>query len=395
MIENNPGFCCTAIQFANREAIQQLCSSMEGKKVVLVMSKTAAVRHQWEDTIRQLQTGCDLLWIEENVAYPTQQTLLMGIEKVREFEADVILAIGGGSSIDFAKGLKAFWGVRREWFQEYFSQENASQGNDVQEQFFLEKITEYLSKKKIDIGKGVEIIAVPTTAGTGSELTQWATIWDYQKNCKYSLDHPALKPDQALILPELTIKADIPLTIATGLDSLSHAVEAYWSKKTNPLVRSLACQSIKTTVTYLSGILRDPENLIYREKQCLASVLSGLAFSATRTTACHSISYSLTMDYHIPHGIAVAMTLAQVAERNRGAYLEEELLDCFRPYRSIGEYLRTVCGGRVSLCLKDYGVKQEDIPVIAGKSFTLGRMDNNPVELTLQDVEEILKEILE
>lgn len=373
MTMNSQGFCSTAIEFMSMEGLRELCTSISGQKVILIMSKTAAARYQWESLIGQLQAQCELLWIQENVAYPTQQTLLMGIEKLKGFDADLILAVGGGSSIDFAKGLKAFYGAK--------------------ESCTLELITEYLEAKRISTGKDIRIIAVPTTAGTGSELTQWATIWDYQKKCKYSLDHPLLKPDKAVIVPEFTLEADQGLTIATGLDALAHAIEAYWSKKSNPLVRSLAGEAIRTNVSYLPRILQEPKSLLYREKQCLASVLSGLAFSATRTTACHSISYSLTMDYGIPHGIAVAMTLDQVAARNKGHYQEEEMMECFRPYSSIREYLCFVCEGRISLHLKDYGIHEEDISSIAKKSFTLGRMDNNPVNLTVMEVEEILQEI--
>lgn len=112
----------------------------------------------------------------------------------------------------------------------------------------------------------------------------------------------------------------------------------------------------------------------------------------TRTTACHSISYPLTMQYHIPHGAAVAMTLAQVAERNQGAFEEEEeLLALFAGPGGIREYLERVCGTEVSLRLRDYQITREAIADLAHRSFTLGRMDNNPVELGVEDVYEILE----
>lgn len=368
-------FCKTAIEFNNLSGLMKLSDDLAQLKVILVMTKTAVARYSCGSFVEQLEKNCNLLWISDSVAYPTQETLLMGLERIRDFDADVIVSVGGGSSIDFAKGIKAF--------------------SDLKKECTLEVITECLVMKKICTDNdSIRLIAVPTTAGTGAELTQWATIWDCHKACKYSIDSPQLKPDKAIIIPEFTLKADEELTIATGVDSLAHAMEAYWSKRTNVLVRGLAGEAIRIIVKYLPQILMEPKNLYYREKQCLASILSGLAFSMTRTTACHSISYPLTMDYGILHGIAAAMTLEKVAEKNSGNYAEEkELLDIFKDYGGIGGFLQSLCHGRVSFFLKDYHVKKTDIPVIAQKSFTLGRMDNNPVELNEEDVREILCQI--
>lgn len=377
MIINYQDFCRTGIEFCHSDVLKKLYIDTSGQNVVFIMSGSAAKRFLWEDAIKEWQKRGRLLWISDSVSYPTQETLLMGMEKIKGFDADVIIAAGGGSSIDFAKGMKAFYGIR--------------------EDCTVEAITECLTAKKVAMGeKNIRLIAIPTTAGTGAELTQWATIWDVRKKCKYSIDHPALKPDKAIIIPELTVMADEKLTISTGLDALAHAVEAYWSKKTNPLIRSLASEAVREMASYLPGLLKEPENLYYREKQCTASVLSGLAFSMTRTTACHSISYPLTMNYGIPHGIAAAMTLEKVAERNSGYYQEETaLMDLFQSFGNIGNFLQEICSGRVSLYLKDYGIEKRDISLIVQKAFTLGRMDNNPKELCSEDVESILCEIYE
>lgn len=339
------------------------------------MSKHAAKRLCMNEFIKRIQIKNTLLWIDETVSYPTQQTLAAGLEKTKGFDANTIIAIGGGSSIDFAKGLKAFYKIKPD--------DSA------------ENITQYLETGKIAAKSDIRLIAVPTTAGTGSELTQWATIWDYKKKRKYSIDHPTLSPDMAFIIPELTLTADENLTISTALDALSHAIEAYWSKKTTPLVRGLASEAIRITVDTLPKTITELANLHWREKLCLASVLSGLAFSATRTTACHSVSYPLTMDFHIPHGIAVAITLEKVASYNSGSYPDEkEMMDIFGKYHGIGGFLKTICSHRVSLHLRDYHVREKDIPYIAEKSFTLGRMDNNPVSMTKEDLKKILFDIL-
>ena len=120
-------------------------------------------------------------------------------------------------------------------------------------------------------------------------------------------------------------------------------------------------------------------------------MLAGLAFSQTRTTACHSISYPMTMLYGVPHGLAAAMTLAQVAEKNRGHFENDgELFAVFAPYGGIQHWLDTVCGGVVSLRLSGFGIAPDQIETLAEHSFTGGRMDNNPVDLTGEDVRTIL-----
>lgn len=364
-------FCRTDIEFVNVEQLKEACLHFDYRKLVLVMSKQASVRYGLEQFVKDLRSRYELLWLAESVTYPTQKTLKEGLDALKGFEPEAILAIGGGSAIDYAKGMKAFY--------------------DNTEHQTAETITELLQQKEIRKNP-IDIIAVPTTAGTGAEVTKWAAIWDCEGRCKYSIDKEELKPDKAFIVPELTAKAGAELTITTGLDAMAHAMESYWSKRTSPLVRRLAISSISITTEYLEQMIQEPENISLREKQCVASVLSGLAFSMTRTTACHSISYPLTMQYQIPHGTAVAMTLAQVAERNSGSFPEaENLFALFEKCGGIRNYLEHVCGERVSLRLRDYGIARDKIPVIAQSAFTLGRMDNNPVELNRQDVVEILE----
>ena len=362
--------------FLNKNEFQEWCKSLEYKKIVLVMSEGAGKRCGLESLASSLEENSVVVWIKESVTYPTQKTLLDGISKMRDFIPDAIVAIGGGSTIDFAKAMKAFAGVQ-----------------NVET---VEDITEFLRKKRsFPTNSSVDIIAVPTTAGTGAEVTQWATIWDCWNRCKYSIDMSRLKPEVAIIIPEFTVEANKELTITTGLDSMAHAMEAYWSKNTSLMVRQLAKSSIELTLQYLGKIIEQPTCVELREKQCLAAVLSGLAFSMTRTTACHSISYPLTMNYNIPHGTAVAMTLAQVAEYNTGVYPEEEeLVTLFADYGGIRGYLEEVCKDIVSLHLCDYGIAESDLKRIVEDSFTLGRMDNNPKEVSKESVEGFLQETL-
>ena len=182
----------------------------------------------------------------------------------------------------------------------------------------------------------LDFIAIPTTAGTSSEVTSWATIWDTARSMKMSVEAKWLAPSTAYIIPELTLRLTDRLTLTTGLDALSHAVESYWSKSSNVITREFSKNAISIIVEYLPRALKDPRNIEYRERLCLGALLSGMAFGNTKTTACHSISYPLTMRYGIEHGFAVIITLAEVMKRNEAKIVDfEGLLKAFElhPYK--------------------------------------------------------------
>jgi alcohol dehydrogenase class IV len=346
------------------------------KNLLLVLSESSAIRWELHDLIESIESKNRLIWIRTVKTNPSQDDILRGCNVIGNDRIDLIVAIGGGSSLDLAKGISAFY--------EY-----------GQAEYSIEEITKGLKDKSYTKKKGfIDILAIPTTAGTGSELTQWATIWDRDMNVKYSIDHPGLKPKKALIVPELTLTLSKNQTLATGLDALSHGIEAYWSRHTNPLVQDLAFRGIQLIVENLARVLEEPGNLDLREGMCRASLLTGLAFSQTRTTACHSISYPMTMLYNIPHGYAVAMTLGGVAEKNRGMFAKDSnLYELFKSYGGIQAWLDKVSKGVTSLRLSGFGISRQDIDRLVSNSFTAGRMDNNPVQLSEEDVKEILMNI--
>ena len=281
---------------------------------------------------------------------------------------DLIVAIGGGSSIDLAKAVSALY--------EYKNQ-------DV-----LELIK---SKRYLENENYIPIVAVPTTAGTGSECTKWATIWDMDNLKKYSVDADYLYPSESWMVPELTCTMDYDLTLSTGLDALAHAMESYWANASNSYTRILARVSIRIISEYLPLVLEDLDNLEYRQKMLMGSFFAGLAFSNTRTTASHSISYPLTMIYGINHGFAVAITLFEVLKRNWEHLEEKELfLEAFN-VNSLDEILlwfSNISDNNINL--KHFGVKEEEIPQIVKFATTGGRMDNNPIVFNEKEIQDIL-----
>lgn len=294
----------------------------------------------------------------------------------KEPKYHTILAIGGGSCIDLAKAICALQGMARKSEITHAQVANAI----AHKNFFADD-------------EPSNIIAVPTTSGTGSEVTKWATVWDFVNKAKLSVTDVACFPKTAILVPELTVTMPSKVTLSTGLDALSHAMEACWAKPRNPLSHALALKAIELVRDNLKKAIDNPQDVKTRQNMCVASLTAGLAFSATRTTACHSISYPLTMMHNVPHGFACAITLESVKQMNAAAV--DEIADIDNLFdNDFMRWLDGVCAGVISLKLSSFGIQQSDIDAIADSAFTLGRMDNNPVLPTTEQVKEILHNIL-
>lgn len=375
-------FCNTEITFTNKKELEQKLLSLDVMNMVLVMSESSAIRWSMIPFIEQLQAKCELknsmlTWIKTVASIPTQRDIIEALQQIGSRKVDIIIAIGGGSSIDLAKGISAFYNIEK---------------NGI---YSIEEITDSIKNKKYRNCEFIDIIAVPSTAGTGSEATQWATIWDTNKTRKFSIDDPMLKPKAAIIVPELTLSMSAEMTLSTGLDAMCQAIESYWSKHTTPIVQEIAYRAIELVIQNLREAVEKPLDINVREKLCKASVLAGIAFSQTRTTACHSISYPLTMLYNVPHGLAAAITLDAVGQINKGYFPnDDELFGLFSDYGGIKSWIDTVCEGVVDMRLSTFGITKKDIPIIVDNAFTEGRMDNNPVELNRHDVAMILESII-
>ncbi|MBL8328793.1 MAG: iron-containing alcohol dehydrogenase [Rubrivivax sp.] len=152
---------------------------------------------------------------------------------------------------------------------------------------------------------------VPTTAGTGSEVTRWATIWDTDGRMalKRSFDEAWGFADRAFVDPALTLSAPAALTRDTALDSIAHALEAIWNRHANPISDALAVQAARRVRQHLARVLAEPSDLAGREQLSLAALEAGLAFAQTRTALAHALSYALTLEQGVPHGLAVASWL--------------------------------------------------------------------------------------
>ncbi|NLL89166.1 MAG: phosphonoacetaldehyde reductase [Firmicutes bacterium] len=372
-------FCMTEIVFADKKKLWDTLESLDGNLVIIV-SKSSVMRWEFENQIHHMDEktrarGKSFIWIDSVAANPTPEDVAAVLHRIGGRTVDTIIAIGGGSAIDLAKAIGAF-------------KEMAGCINQ-------EIIIDGIRTKSYMHSSFPDIIAVPSTAGTGSEVTQWATLWDKKNKVKYSLDTPELQPKLAIIVPELTTSLPSTMTLSTGLDALCQAVEAYWSKHTSPLVQEIALRAVELIMENLRNGVDEPKNLQARQRLCMASTLAGMAFAKTKTTACHSISYPLTLFFDVPHGFAVSLTLGAVLERNLGHFPNDKrLLSSFDQHGGLNTWLESVCREVIELRLPVFGISAEDLPVIVHNAFAEGRMDNNPVALTEDDVMDILMSVM-
>lgn len=296
--------------------------------------------------------------------------------QTRMLNVGLVIAIGGGSVLDVGKSLCCLYG------KEIASEEDLRQ----------------MIRNKTYGSPACPWIGVPTTAGTGSEVTCWATIWDSPNNAKYSVDTQENYAYAAVVDPTLAVSMPLKLAVSSALDAVAHATESYWAKASNTVSKALALSAIRTIMGSIDALLADGANQDAHDAMAKGSMLAGLAFSNTRTTACHSISYPLTMQCHIPHGVAVSLLLGPVLDLNLPAIDDvDALLDAFgvkEPYQ-VGERVTAILkAAGHPICLRQWGTAKEMLPDLVAHSITKGRADNNPVELTETVVYNILKSIL-
>jgi alcohol dehydrogenase class IV len=357
-----------------------MLGELEGKKIILFMNDSSLKRLELEKWYEELRKISCMKHFNKIPSNPTYGDIYDALIKCRKETPEVVIAVGGGSAIDMAKACTGLMYLNNK--------DNISQ-EDVLHSL---KHKEYLKHKV-----SVPIYAVPTTAGTGSEVTSWATVWDMESKAKYSVDAPWLLPKRAYMVAEFTRTMPMRLTLSTGLDALCQAAESYWAKASNPMVKVLSKSAIEIIIEYLPKVLGDLDNLYYREKMCLGSLFSGLAFTNTRTTACHSISYPLTIKFGIEHGLACALTLSKVMEINLPRIDESDgLLEALKVNNpeELQDWIDNIAREIINMRLSEFGIKANDIDELVELSFTQGRMDNNPVDLTPGDVRAILEQIL-
>lgn len=286
---------------------------------------------------------------------------------------EAIVGLGGGSSIDTAKALARLL--------------TQPSGTTLAAHF----------REGIPLAPvpALPVVAIPTTAGTGAEVTPFGTVWDFERAKKYSVAGDDLYPTAAILDPELALGLPPDVTISSGLDAISHAFESTWNRNATPVTLGLATKSLQLSIPALPQLKDDPSDLQARRAMMEASLLAGLAISQTRTALAHSISYPLTARFDLPHGIACSFTLPALLRFN--AEVDDGRL---------GDLARALGSGDVAeleVALHDLFVRldvsgqfRRHIPDVkgvhplVGEMLTPGRADNNLRSAVPADVSQIL-----
>lgn len=291
---------------------------------------------------------------------------------LKQLGIDEIIALGGGSVMDSAKALAMLLGS-----------DSALTLNAV------------LREGRTAPDQALPIIAIPTTAGTGSEVTPFATVWDHQASKKYSIAGPHLRPQVALLDPRLTIGLPAEVTISTALDAISQAFESYWGRASNAVTEAWAVHAFRLGLKNLPLIVADPDDLAARSHMMEASLLAGMAISHTRTAIAHSISYPITARFGLPHGFACSFTLPAILEFNAELFPDRAMTLA----HAVGEphvpsliqtLLRLFESVDLSQWMARYVPALDQLIPHIPEMITPSRADNNMRAVDFDDVEHLL-----
>lgn len=356
---------------------------LAGKKQKVLLLSTHPLWAVLEKSIGDArEKGLELLCLDYSwQAEPDTEIFENLHRQSKDFGPQAIVAIGGGSVLDVGKLLAAL-----------------SSGT--------QKPSDVFGKNLLDSRDNL-LICVPTTAGTGSEVSPNAILFDLRDGEKKGIISPWLIPDTALIDPEMTFSLPPKLTAETGMDALCHCIEAYTNKYAHPAVDLYALKGIEYVYKNLKTAVKEGNNIEARSAMALASMYGGLCLGPVNTSAVHALSYGLAGKYHFSHGLANAVLLPAVMLFNMEADLEKnarialamglpdkgDLKATARSGIKAIQELSRDCG--IPQSLSSLGVKREDLPQLADMAMNVKRLlNNNPRELEWKDALSIYQSIL-
>ncbi|MFD7408424.1 iron-containing alcohol dehydrogenase [Streptomyces sp. NPDC059866] len=334
-------------------------------------------------TVTLTDAGLHPRLFSDTVPDPTTDSLASGLKALRDHEADAVVGFGGGSPMDTAKAL-ALLGVQGGHMRDY-------------------------KAPRVNPGPALPVIAVPTTAGSGSEATQFTVITDSVTDEKMLCLGPAFLPLAAVVDVELTMSMPPRLTADTGIDALTHAVEAYVSRKANPFSDSLALTAITTIGRNLRRAYANGADAEAREAMMLAATQAGIAFSNSSVALVHGMSRPIGAHFHVAHGLSNAMLFPAVTAFSVHA-APGRYADCARALGAatatdtdaqaadkLVDELRTLCRDLEVPTPRGYGIDQDAwnrlTPLMAEQALASGSPANNPVVPTTDEIQTLYTEI--
>ncbi|MFP5429832.1 MAG: iron-containing alcohol dehydrogenase [Gammaproteobacteria bacterium] len=353
-------------------------SSLPGKRVFVITDPGLVKAGVIAPVVAALgQAGMSVTLYSDVEADPPEARVMATVDAARAAGAEVVIGLGGGSSMDTAK-LVALLAASPQALDSIYG---------------------------IGLAKGprLPLVQVPTTAGTGSEVTPIAIVTTPTQE-KKGVVSPLLYPDLAILDAELTLGLPPAVTAMTGIDAMVHAIEAYTSKlKKNPLADSLAREALRLMYDHLPRVLADGRNMESRSAMLAGSMMAGMAFANAPVAAVHALAYPLGGHFHVPHGLSNALVLAPVLAYNlpaaEGWYAElASVINPARRFASqaeaarwfVDDMTRLVASMPFSQRLREVGVTEGDLDMLAADAMKVERLlVNNPRPMTLQAAREI------
>lgn len=354
-----------------------------GNKAFIVTGRHVAV----SDMMKQLtalldENGIGYVVFDGITGEPTDTMIENGVEMLKSSGCDFIIGIGGGSPLDSAKAIAAM---------------AVNEGS----------IADYNGKEIT--GEILPLAAIPTTAGTGSEATKFTVITDSEKGIKMLLKGDVLVPKLAIVDSSFTVGAPKSVTSATGLDALTHAVEAYTSRKAFSMTDTLAVSAVKRIMKYLPIAYREPDNSLAREQMSIAALEAGICINNSSVTIVHGMSRPIGALFHVPHGMSNAMLLKEcLSFAVSGAY--EKFANLGRETgvasdsdsdetaaEKFIDSLQNICDVCEIPTLEQYGIDRDEyyskISKMATDAVASGSPANTVKEVTVDDCIEIYKKL--
>ncbi len=356
-----------------------------GGRALLVTGSNA---DRWQTFRRELEASGVYVSTFAVAGEPTTSLIAEGLQRAREEQCDVVVAIGGGSVVDAGKAIAGL----------------LTNSGDV---------LDYLEV----VGKGQPLqnpaapfIAVPTTAGTGAEVTRNAVLGVPNRKVKASLRSPFLLPRVAVVDPELTLGLPPAITAHTGLDALTQLIEAFTCIRANPVTDGFCMQGIPLATRSLRQASHHGDDLNARRDMSLAALLSGLALANSGLGVVHGFAAPLGGRFAAPHGAVCAALLPHGMEMNLralrarmpqsdvlGRYQDVARMLTANPAASAEDgisWVREICGELEIPPLKTYGIGEQDVPLLIAEAAKASSMKANPLPLTTEELQEVLTEAL-
>jgi len=351
-----------------------------GSKVLIVSGINKNLAYQLSESLSELNILSEIFSIHSE---PTISDIEQGTELARKTLCNVVVGIGGGSAVDSAKAIAAL----------------------VPNQGELTDYLEIIGKGRKLENEPLPFLAIPTTAGTGAEVTKNSVIKSTEHNVKVSLRSDLMYPKLAVVDPELTLTMPPHLTATTGVDALTHLLETFVSNQSNPFIDMLCREGMKRISTSLELAFNDGNNLEARESMAMASMLGGMALANVKLGAVHGFAGPLGGIYSIPHGAVCACLLPAVMEVNIEALKNQKQQELLIKYNEVA---RILTGNKSAVAkdgaiwvkilvkklqipsLSDFHISTESFSELIEKAKNASSMKGNPVELNNDQLYDIL-----